>query len=174
MWRSIAPAALLLVALAQPAQPARAGELTWIGIGGPQDWAPRPGYTLEVGRDAWRIDAINGGGVLSLPLASRAIVRVRRLSDCVPVVRFTAVPGRSYFIRFAASGTARVEDLTGQGMDSGPALGDPSPRVCPALPDTSTADRTPASRGLLPILAAAAAIATVIAVLRRPAGRRPR
>ena len=174
MWRSLASAALLLVALAVPAVPADAAELTWIGIGGPQDWATRPGYTLEVGRDAWQIDAIHGGGVTALPLTSATVVRVRRVSDCTPVVRFVAVPGRDYFIRFAASGAARVEDWTGQGMDAGPALGDPTAPVCPALPDTSAGGATPPTPSVVPFLAAAAGTLAGVAVLRRPARRRSR
>jgi hypothetical protein len=146
-WR-VAVAAVL--ALAATAAPTHAVGLTWIGIGGPQDWAPRPGYTLEVGHDAWRIDAVHAGGVTALPLTSPKVVRVRRLSDCAPVVRFVAVPGRNYYVRFAADGSARVEDWAGQGMDSGPALGDPTARVCPALPDTSTAEPSPRPTSGLP------------------------
>jgi hypothetical protein len=171
VWRVVASTAVVLMALAVPAVPAGAVGLTWIGIGGPQDWAPSPGYTLEIGHDAWRVDAINGGGVVSLPLTSTTIVRVRRLADCAPVVRFVAVPGRNYYIRFAASGSARVEDLTGQGMDAGPALGDPSALVCPALPDTSTADPTPPTPSGVPVLAAAVCVLAAAVVLRRPARR---
>lgn len=172
-WRTVAATAFALIALTLPVVPANAVELTWIGIGGPEDWAPRPGYALEVGHDAWRIDAMHGGGVLSLPLRSRTIVRVRRLSDCAPVVRFVAVPGRDYYIRFAADGTARVEDWTAQGMDAGPALGDPSPPACPALPDTSTSEATRSPRGGLPVLAAGLGALAAIVVLRRPSRRRP-
>jgi hypothetical protein len=174
MGRVVASTAIVLIALVVPAVPADAVGLTWIGIGGPQDWAPRPGYTLEIGHDAWRVDAINGGGVISLPLTTTAIVRVRRLADCAPVVRFVAAPGRNYYIRFAVNGSARVEDLTGQGMDSGPALGNPSAPVCPALPDTSTAEPTPPTPSRLPVLALAVGILVAVAVLRRPARPRSR
>jgi len=169
-WRVTASMAIVLIALAVPAAPAGAVDVTWIGIGGPEDWAPRPGFTLEVGHDAWRIDAINGGGVTTVPLTSATVVRVRRLSDCAPVVRFVARPGRDYYIRFAAGGTARVEDWTGEGMDAGPALGDPSAPVCPALPDTSTAPTASRTSGAtLPvvlIIGILAAIALVAARLR--------
>src|SRR4051794_1406316 len=94
----VATAAVL--ALAATAAPTRAISPTWIGIGGPADWAPRPGYELEAGDDAWRIDAANGGGVTTVRLATPTVVRARRLSDCVPVVGFVAVPGHAYFIRF--------------------------------------------------------------------------
>jgi hypothetical protein len=172
LWRVFASTALVLIALTVPAVPVNAVGLTWIGIGGPQDWAPRPGYTLEIGHDAWRIDGINGGGVTTIPLTSQTIVRVRRLSDCTPVVRFVAVPGRDYYIRFAANGSAQVEDWTAEGMDAGPALGDPSAPVCPALPDTSTAESaSPISSGL-PVLAVAVGILAAIAAIRRPARRR--
>ena len=161
----VAVAAVL--ALAATAAPTRAISPTWIGIGGPENWAPRPGYTLEVGDDAWRIDAINGGGVTTVPLRSPTVVRVRGLSDCVPVVRFVAAPGRAYFIRFAADGSAHVEDWTNEGMDSGPALGDPTSRVCPALPDTSTAAPTPRTSNGPPVVAVVAGILAAVVVLRR-------
>ena len=125
--------------LATSAQPAAGAAPTWVAITGPADWAPTPGYTLEIGRGAWVINATNGGGVTAVSLSRSTVVRVRRLSDCTPVVRFVAEPGRDYTIRFASNGSARVEDWTGQGMDSGPALGDPVNPVCPALPDTATA-----------------------------------
>jgi hypothetical protein len=159
MLRVVAAALIAAAALAPAVE---AVDPTWIGVGGPRDWAPRPGYVLELDGKAWRIDALNGGGVTSLPLASRTVVRVRRLPDCLPVVRFVAVPGRDYFIRFAADGSARVEDWTGQGMDSGPALGDPGAPVCPALPDTSSAMPTSATGTNLPFVAAAAGVLTGI------------
>ena len=128
-----------------------------MGIGGPMDWTPTPGFTLEIGRDAWTINATNGGGVTTVALSEPTIVRVRRLSDCVPVVRFVAEPGRFYYIRFAANGTARVEDWTKEGMDSGPALGNPGDPVCPRLPDTSTAAPSPGPSNGLPLVTAGAA-----------------
>ena len=155
-----------VLALATSAQPAAAAAPTWVAITGPADWAPTPGYTLEIGRDAWVINATSGGGVTAVPLSRPTVVRVRRLSDCTPVVRFVAQPGRDYTIRFASNGSARVEDWTGQGMDSGPALGDPVNPVCPALPDTATAslptppDTSPAFAPL-----GIAAIAGLLAVL---------
>lgn len=172
-WRVLASTVLAVIALADPA-PARADNPTWIGIGGPQDWAPSPGYTLEVGRDAWRVDAIHGGGVTTVALNVDTVVRLRRLSDCAPLVRFVAVPGRNYFIRFAANGSARVEDWTGQGMDAGPALGDPGVPVCPALPDTSATvpERANESPSGLPGVALAAGIIALAMALRRPARRR--
>ena len=128
-----------VLTLATSAQPAAGADPTWVAMTGPADWAPTPGYTLEIGRDAWVINAIHGGGVTAVPLSRHTVVRVRRLSDCTPVVRFVAEPGRDYTIRFASTGSARVEDWTGRGMDSGPALGDPVNPVCPGLPDTATA-----------------------------------
>jgi hypothetical protein len=146
---------------------AKGADLTWVGIGGPADWAPRPGSVLEVGDDAWQINARNGGGVTALPLAGRTIVRVRRLPDCTPVVRFVATPGGSYFIRFGADGSARVEDWTGQGMDSGPALGDPVASTCPALPDTSTAPPSSLADSPLPALPLGAGMLAGLLTLAR-------
>lgn len=143
---SFVAALFLLVVLAAPAA---AADSTWVVIGGPQDRQPDPGFTLEIGSRAWTIDALNGGGGTNLDLGAPTIVRVRRLSDCAPVVRFVAQPGRMYFIRFAADGTARVEDWTARGMDSGPGLGDGGPATCPRLPDTSTNASAPAGSGML-------------------------
>ena len=137
--RAGAIAITTVLTLATSAQSVAGAAPTWVAITGPADWAPTPGYTLEIGRDAWVINATNGGGVTAVSLSRPTVVRVRRLSDCKPVVRFVAQPGRDYTIRFASNGSARVEDWTDQGMDSGPALGDPVKPVCPALPDTATA-----------------------------------
>jgi hypothetical protein len=150
--------AVAVLAAAAQAPAVEAIDPTWIGIGGPQDWAPSPGYVLEVDGSSWRIDAVHGGGVTTLPLVSRTVVQVRRLPDCTPVVRFVAVPGRDYFIRFAADGSDRVEDWTGQGMDSGPALGDPVAPICPALPDTSSAPSSSPTGAALPFVATAAGV----------------
>lgn len=160
-WRVLPAALLLVVSLAGPA---RATGPTWVGIGGPIDWAPVPGYTLEIGLDAWTINALNGGGVTTVALSEPTIVRVRRLSDCVPVVRFVALPGRDYYIRFAADGTPRVEDWTAEGMDAGPALGDPGAAVCPALPDSATAG-PPGGATDVPSLVVPGALGALAAIL---------
>jgi hypothetical protein len=158
------------------AAPVAAVDLTWVGIGGPTDWQPNPGYSLEIGPTAWTVDALNGGGLTTVDLNAPTIVRVRRLPDCVPVVRFVAEPGGRYFIRFAANGTARVEDLTGQGMDTPGPPGDPGPLVCPRLPDTSTATTPPAPERALPGWAALLLGAGLLALgarSRRGARRSP-
>jgi len=121
-----------------PAAPATATQLTWIGIGGPPDWAPVPGYSLEIGTNhVYTVDQVNGGGVVSLALRAPVIVRVRRLSDCTPIVRFVARPGDHFFIRFNEAGRPRVESWNGVGMDSGPALGPAADPNCAPLPDTA-------------------------------------
>ncbi len=172
---TIAITTVLMLAVSAPAAAGVAP--TWVAVTGPADWAPTPGYMLEIGRDAWIINATNGGGVTAVPLGQPTVVRVRRLSDCAPVVRFVAQPGRDYTIRFASSGSARVEDWTGQGMDSGPALGDPVNPVCPALPDTSTAAPAAppgASQDLAPLgIAGAAGLLAALLTLRRRQARRP-
>jgi len=127
------------------------------------DWAPTPGYSLKIGHDAWTVNAMNGGGVTALPLTQPSIVRVRRLSDCTPVVRFVAQPGGHYFIRFDANGAGRVEDLTAQGMDSGPALGDPGAPACPRLPDTSTVQEN-VNRSRAPMMIGSGLAAILVAV----------
>lgn len=174
-WSTVAIAAVL--ALAFSAQPAEGAAPTWVAITGPADWAPTPGYELEIGGDAWLVNAIHGGGVTTVSLSRPTVVRVRRLADCAPVVRFVASPGRAYTIRFAASGSARVEDWTGQGMDAGPALGDPSRPRCPALPDTASETPQPradASSDPTPLgVALAAGLIAALLAGRRARARHP-
>lgn len=136
-WFWTTAAALLLTLLL--VTPASATELTWIAISGPPDWAPTPGYSLEIGRNhVYTVDQVNGGGVVSLRLTAPAIVRVRRLSDCTPIVRFVAQPGDHFVIRFDRAGRPRVENWNGAGMDSGPALGPAADPNCAPLPDTAS------------------------------------
>ena len=135
-WSRVAAGVLFLTMLV--VTPVTAAPLTWIGVGGPPDWAPVPGYSLEIGtRHAYTVDRVTGGGVVSLPLRAPAIVRLRRLSDCRPIVRFVAQPGGHYFIRFDAAGRPRVENWNGAGMDSGPALGPVADPDCAPLPDSA-------------------------------------
>jgi hypothetical protein len=135
-WFWTTAGALFLTLLA--VTPVSAAPLTWIGVGGPPDWAPVPGYSLEIGAThVYTVDQVNGGGVVSLQLRAPAIVRVRRLSDCTPVVRFVAQPGDHFYIRFDRAGRPRVENWNGAGMDSGPALGPAADPNCAPLPDTA-------------------------------------
>jgi hypothetical protein len=112
-------------------------EAMWVAVTGPHDWAPDPGYSLEIGEIAYSISANNGGGVTSVAVAERTVVRLRRLPDCVPIVRFAGRPGGRYVIRLSEAATPRVEDWTGRGLDTGPAL-TAGPRTCLPLPDTAT------------------------------------
>jgi hypothetical protein len=114
----------------------------WVAVRGPRDWAPNPGYSLEIGERAYPVSASNGGGVTSVRVAEPTIVRLRRLPDCQPVVRFTGRPGGRYVIRVSAAGTPSVEDWTGHGLDSGPSLS-LGPRACDRLPETATDSGTP-------------------------------
>jgi len=162
----------LLTAVFVLAGPVRAADLTWIGIGGPMDWQPDPGYSLEIGSTAWTIDANNGGGLVTVDLQVPTVVRVRRLPDCVPVVRFVAQPGGRYDIAFAIDRTARVIDMAGRPMDTPGPPGDPGPLVCPRLPDTSIA--APAIAGGAPniaLLVAAGLAGLALGVTRRPIRR---
>lgn len=145
--------------------PVSANELTSIGIGGPDGW-PRSSLTLEVGTSAATLRAHRGGGGTTVELDAPTVIRVRRLSDCETLVRFVAEPGRSYWIRFEANGTAHVADRTQEGMDAGPGLG-LHRAVCPALPDTSTVSTVVSTIDLRLLLILVAVTATVIAYLRR-------
>ena len=109
----------------------------WVAVRGPRDWAPNPGYSLEIGDATYRIDRESGGGVASVDRSAPTIVRLRRLRDCQPVVRFVARPGGRYVIRITEDDTPHVEDWSSLGLDAGPAL-TAGPRSCDPLPDTST------------------------------------
>jgi hypothetical protein len=162
----------LLTSTLALAAPASAADLTWVAITGPADWQPDPGYSLEIGSTAWTVDATNGGGLVTVDLRAPTIVRVRRVSDCVPVVRFVAQPGRQYVIRFAADGTSQVEDWTGRPMDTPGPPGDPGPLACPRLPDTSTASSATSSAGagaaLAVVILMAGLAALVLSAVARP------
>jgi len=40
-----------VMTLATTARPAAGAAPVWVAVTGPADWAPTPGYTLEIGRD---------------------------------------------------------------------------------------------------------------------------
>jgi hypothetical protein len=166
MMKLLAAGAALALGM-MGAIPAIAAEATWVAVAGPRDWAPEPGYSLEIGDRAYAIDANNGGGVTSVSLSQPTIVRIRQLPDCGPIVRFVAQPGRRYVIRFAATGIPRLEDWTGRGLDAGPAL-DPGPPMCERLPDTSTGQSTRSS-GMEPRAGALVLVGLVstLLILRR-------
>lgn len=155
MGSTLAFAALLAVPATGPVV---AAEPTRIGITG--GWPVS--VTLEIGRLSITLNAHEGGGVTSVELEGPTVVRVRRLSDCVPLVRFVATPGRTYFIDWDGNGNPRVEDHTSDGLDSGPGMELHYRRSCPALPDTSTGPVPPdRDGGPAPVLAATFAAAFV-------------
>jgi len=153
--------------------PVTAGEPTTIGITG--GWPVS--VTLEIGQLSITLNAHEGGGVTSVELDAPTVVRVRRLSDCVPLVRFVATPGGSYWIypgRLIPGHEAPwVKDLHGGPTDSGPGMEFHYRRSCPALPDSATgpvpappAAPTGRDAPLIPLLAVVAT-AAFAATLRR-------
>ena len=142
-----------------------AGTATAVAVTGPRDWAPDPGFSLEIGDATYRIDSGNGGGVASGDLSAPRIVLLRRVRDCQPVVRFVARPGGRYVIRFTEDGMPHIEDWSGPGLDAGPAL-TAGPRSCGPLPDTSTsqARRRATDLGFIVIVAG---VATMLVMYRR-------
>lgn len=144
----------------------RSSQQMWVAVWGPKDWAPDPGFSLEIGGLAYAVNANNGGGVTSIDAREPTIVRLRRLPDCVPVVRFAGRPGGRYVIRVSAGGTPRVEDWTGLGLDTGPAL-TPGPRACYPLPDTATNGRSPGDGPWHAFLVALSFVGGLVAVRQR-------
>lgn len=99
--------------------PAATGE-TWIVVTGPADWvAPEP-MSLVIGDTQWNADS---HGVVSVALGARADVRLIGIIPCTVYADFDVDAGDSWVIRFDASGTVGVEDVTGGGMEAGPGLG---------------------------------------------------
>ena len=135
--------AIALLLLTSPV--AFASEPTGIAIGGPPPW-PETSLTLEVGSRSALLEAGVSGGVTSIDLDDPAVVRVRRVSDCVPLVRFLAQPGRSYSIEFTSNGRIRVEDRGDSGLDSGPGFDLTSGLMCPALRTPRRRERLLGSR----------------------------
>jgi len=110
---------------------ARLCEQVWVGVTGPADWMAPDDYILEVGGSAWPIESLFGGGVISLDVAGPVSARLVRPSDCAVLVSWVARPGTAWAIRFDADDQPRLEDWTGQGLESGPALGEGLPSGCP-------------------------------------------
>ena len=171
MLRAAAGLALAMILVTAPTGSVNAGEPTKIGITG--GWPVS--VTLEVGRRSITLNAHEGGGVTTVALDGPTVVRVRRLSDCVPVLRFVAQPGGTYWI-YPGDGVPWVLDKHGGGTDSGPGFELQNRLHCPALPDSSTGP-VPADRdgGLILVLVAVATVAFA-GTLRRatsPGARRP-
>ena len=68
----------------------------WVAVTGPKDWAPDPGFSLEIGGITYSVNANNGGGVTSIDAREPTIVRLRRLPDCEPIVRVVGRSGERY------------------------------------------------------------------------------
>jgi hypothetical protein len=96
----------------------------WVTVTGPRDWLAPQDYVLEVGVHGWPIQAGAGGGVVAVEVGpnERVVVRLVQPQGCNAIVEFAASGGSAWVIRFAADGTPRVEDWTGEAIDLGPAL----------------------------------------------------
>jgi hypothetical protein len=100
----------------------------WVAVTGPANSEAPEDLVLEIGDTAW----FGYGGVVSVETQSALGVRLVGRESCRSYASFEAPAGTMWVIRFADDGTAGVEDWTGQGMDSGPALGEREPSACPA------------------------------------------
>jgi hypothetical protein len=99
----------------------------WVAVTGPAGSEAREGLVLEVGATAWD----GYGGVVAVPSDTPVAVRLVGRASCRTYASFVAPPGTSWVIRFAADGSARIEDRTGRPMDAGPGLGERPPTGCP-------------------------------------------
>jgi hypothetical protein len=107
-------------------------DAVWVTVTGPADWHAPQDFVLEIGTNAWPIQEGDGGGVVAVELApeENVIVRLVQPRPCHAVVEFAALPGSNWVIRFAADGTPRVEDWTGEGSALGPALNEGQSTGC--------------------------------------------
>ena len=167
MFGSIALAVLV-------AAPAMAADPVWVALQGPSNALPepRPDYTLEIGDLGWRIDGQTfdaPGSAAIVDATGPIVVRLRRLSDCQPVVMFVARPGTLWIIRFLSGTSFRVEDWTKNGLDALGGMPAGGPLLCPPLPDTATAAAPPAPAASLPMLWLGASLlaASAVALLMR-------
>ena len=99
---------------------------TWVAVHGPGDSEAPEDLVLEIGDTAW----FGYGGIVSVETAGVLDVRLVGRESCRSYASFSAAAGTRWVIRFAEDGTVGMEDWTGQGMDSGPALGEREPSGC--------------------------------------------
>lgn len=167
--------AALALALILPGA-ALADDHVWVALQGPigQLPQPRPDYTLEIGDLGWRVDGRTfdaSGSPATVTTNAQVVVRVRRLSDCAPIVSFVARPGTSWIIRFVSGTSLRVEDWTKNGLDMLGGMPAGGPLLCPRLPDTATLVAPPGYDRAPPVelvgISLLAGLALVAARLRR-------
>lgn len=165
----IAGLAVLGLLLGTPAA-ASADDRIWVTVQGPNIALPepRPAYTLEIGGLGWRIPAtgfVGAGSPATVPASGPLVVRVRRLSDCAPVVSFVAKPGTAWIIRFVTGTSLRVEDWSKQALDMPGGMPAGGPLLCPGLPDTATADESRPDGSPTPVTLVGAAAGAAVALL---------
>lgn len=82
---------------------------------------------LEVGDQAWMLDAGMGDGVTWVTSSAPQPVRLMWADNCAEIVNFTAEPNARYLIRFSADGTANATrtDMTHMGPGLGEARSSP-------------------------------------------------
>lgn len=126
-----------VVLLAAATQVAFSAEHVGVAVRGPADWQPTVEYRLEIGPSAWALPVLGGGGgVVFYDTSVRVRVALVAVPACRTIVSFVADPGSSWVIRFREDGSHGLEDLTGQGLDTGPSIGPAGPDPC--LPGTDT------------------------------------
>ena len=104
-------------------------EQTWISVTGPAGSHPPEELVLEIRDRAWD----GYGGVVSVATRDAVDVRLVGLAGCRTYAQFSAPPGSAWVIRFTEEGSARLEDWTGRGIETGPGLPDRPASGCPIL-----------------------------------------
>ena len=132
---AVACMALVLASCSLVPPTATDGQVTTtVSVTGPKEWRPTVDLSLEIGDRAWAVSRESPIGIASIRSAVPVDVRLVSPLDCRILASFRAGPGTAHVIRFAADGTMRVEDWTGQGVDSGPTLNVRPLTQCPAGP----------------------------------------
>jgi hypothetical protein len=89
-----------------------------VAVHGPRDSEPPEELILQIGDTGW----FGYGGVASVDARGSLPVRLIGRESCTVYASLVALPGSAWIIRFGEDGPVSLEDWTGRGMDSGPAL----------------------------------------------------
>jgi heat shock protein HslJ len=109
------------------ASPMPTRDVTWVAVIGPADARPPEDLVLEIGGMAWD----GYGGVVSLPTSGSTEVRLLGRETCRTYAKFVAKSGSMSVIRFSKDGQVTIEDVTGRGIEAGPALAHRQLSDCP-------------------------------------------
>ena len=107
---------------------------TWIGISGIGGCQPPEEMSLEIDGSAWALDPDACDGVVTVNTSHSVLVTLWGVATCHSYTSFEAPPGSLRLIHFLDGGSIVIEDMTGQPIVMGPALGERARSGCEASP----------------------------------------